>query len=53
MHSQEKFFKDQIQIIHKSQDAKEEDFERLQQMEREKVQQLNENPSNTEEYRRR
>ncbi|XP_062083741.1 protein SUPPRESSOR OF GENE SILENCING 3 [Humulus lupulus] len=34
---QEEFFKDQLKIIHDSRDVKEENFERLQQEEREKV----------------
>ncbi|KAJ9176031.1 hypothetical protein P3X46_014523 [Hevea brasiliensis] len=50
---QEQFFKDQLKVIHEARDAKEEDFEHLQQKEREKAKQLSANPSNTEEYRRR
>ncbi|KAM7255592.1 hypothetical protein ACFE04_008490 [Oxalis oulophora] len=53
MDYQENFFKDQIQIIHEATDAKEEEFERLQQQVREKMQQSNANPSNTDEYLRR
>ena len=37
MDFQEKFFKDQIQIIHDARDAKEDSFEKIQQEEREKV----------------
>ncbi|XP_027332836.1 protein SUPPRESSOR OF GENE SILENCING 3 [Abrus precatorius] len=51
MYMQEQFFKDQIKIIHDSRNAKEEDFERLQQEEREKVKQSNTGPLNTEEWR--
>lgn len=51
---QEQFFKDQLKLIHEARDAKEEDFENLQQKERgEKAKQLSSNPSNSEEYRRR
>ncbi|KDP24215.1 hypothetical protein JCGZ_25872 [Jatropha curcas] len=50
---QEQFFKDQLNYIHQARDAKEEDFEKLQQEEREKAKQLSANPSNAEEYRRR
>ncbi|XP_048327694.1 protein SUPPRESSOR OF GENE SILENCING 3 isoform X1 [Ziziphus jujuba] len=53
MYMQEKFFKEQIKVIHESRDAKEENFEMLQQEEREKVKQANADPSNAEEYRRR
>ncbi|KAM7270558.1 hypothetical protein ACFE04_029772 [Oxalis oulophora] len=53
MDYQENFFKDQIQIIHEATDAKEEEFERLQQHVREKMQQSNANPSNTKEIGRR
>ncbi|KAH7848678.1 hypothetical protein Vadar_006038 [Vaccinium darrowii] len=41
MDFQEKFFKDQLEIIHKTRDAKEDDFEKIQQEEREKVKQSN------------
>ncbi|CAJ1974736.1 unnamed protein product [Sphenostylis stenocarpa] len=52
MYMQEQFFKDQIKIIHDSRDAKEEDFERIQQEEREKVKQSSTTGHvNTEEYR--
>ncbi|EOX92791.1 XS domain-containing protein / XS zinc finger domain-containing protein-related isoform 1 [Theobroma cacao] len=53
MDFQEQFFKEQIKFIHEARDEKEEDFEKLQQQEREKVTQSNPNASNTEEYRRR
>ncbi|GMI92843.1 SUPPRESSOR OF GENE SILENCING 3 [Hibiscus trionum] len=54
MDYQEQFFKDQINFIHEARDEKEENFEKLQQQEREKfVKQSAPNPSNTEEYRRR
>ncbi|KAF2283439.1 hypothetical protein GH714_005531 [Hevea brasiliensis] len=49
---QEQFFKDQLKLIHEARDAKE-DFENLQQKEREKAKQLSSSPSNTEDYRRR
>ncbi|RDX73391.1 Protein SUPPRESSOR OF protein SILENCING 3, partial [Mucuna pruriens] len=52
MYMQEQFFKDQIKIIHDSRDAKEEDFERMQQEEREKVKQSSTTgPASAEEYR--
>ncbi|KAJ7957136.1 suppressor of gene silencing protein [Quillaja saponaria] len=53
MYMQEQFYKDQIKIVQESIAAKEENFERLQQEEREKVKQSNANPSNAEERRRR
>ncbi|KAI4336429.1 hypothetical protein L6164_014958 [Bauhinia variegata] len=53
MYMQEQFFKDQIKIIHESRDAKEEDFEKLQQEEREKVKQSRTSTSNAEERRRK
>ncbi|XWS33072.1 hypothetical protein CRYUN_Cryun22dG0047100 [Craigia yunnanensis] len=53
MDFQEQFFKEQIKFIHEARDVKEENFEKLQQQQREKVKQSNPNPSNTEEYRRR
>jgi hypothetical protein len=46
---QEQFLKDHIKIIHESRDGKEEDFERLQQKEREKMKLLKPNPSNVDE----
>ncbi|XVF58918.1 hypothetical protein PTKIN_Ptkin07bG0104600 [Pterospermum kingtungense] len=52
MDYQEQFFKEQIKYIHEARDEKEENFEMLQQQQREKVKQSNPNPSNTEEYRR-
>ena len=52
MYMQEQLFKDQIKIIHDSRDAKEEDFERMQQEEREKVKQSSTTGHvNAEEYR--
>ncbi|ESW09828.1 hypothetical protein PHAVU_009G159600 [Phaseolus vulgaris] len=52
MYMQEQFFKDQIKVIHDSRDAKEEDFERMQQEEREKVMQSSTTAHvNAEEYR--
>lgn len=53
MDFQEQLFKDQINIIHETRNAKEEDFEKLQQQEREKVKQSIAVPTNTEEYKRR
>ncbi|WCJ30598.1 Protein SUPPRESSOR OF GENE SILENCING 3 [Euphorbia peplus] len=50
---QEQFFKDQLKIVHEARNAKEEDFENLQQKEREKAKLLGANPSNTEEYKLR
>ncbi|XP_004503025.1 protein SUPPRESSOR OF GENE SILENCING 3 [Cicer arietinum] len=51
MNMQEQFFKDQIRIIHNSRNEKEEDFERMQQEEREKVKQLSTSHLNAEERR--
>lgn len=48
---QEQFFKDQIRIIHDSRNAKEEDFERMQQEKREQVKQSSTTPLNAEERR--
>ncbi|XP_052192935.1 protein SUPPRESSOR OF GENE SILENCING 3 [Diospyros lotus] len=53
MDFQEQFFKDQLKIIHEARDAKEDDFEKIQQEEREKVKQSNANLSSTEDRRRR
>ncbi|KAB1228199.1 hypothetical protein CJ030_MR5G008796 [Morella rubra] len=53
MYLQEQFFKDQIKFIHESRDEKEEKFESLQWEEREKVKQLNADPSDADEFRRR
>ncbi|KAM1041694.1 hypothetical protein TB2_030390 [Malus domestica] len=53
MYLQEQFFKDQIKIIHESRDAKEENFERLQKEERDKVKHSYLNPSNAEEQKYR
>ncbi|XVF34427.1 hypothetical protein REPUB_Repub18cG0058300 [Reevesia pubescens] len=53
MDVEEHFFKEQNKIIHESRDKKEENFEKLQQQQREEfVKQSNPNPSNTEENRR-
>ncbi|XP_058210721.1 protein SUPPRESSOR OF GENE SILENCING 3-like [Rhododendron vialii] len=41
MDFQEQFFKDQLEIIHKTRDAKEDEFEKIQQEEREKMKQSN------------
>lgn len=46
---QEQFFKDQMKIIHDSRNAKEEDFARMQQEERDKVKQSSTGPLNAEE----
>ncbi|CAK7357013.1 unnamed protein product [Dovyalis caffra] len=48
MDSQENFFKDQIKVIHQAIDAKEDNFEKLQQAKLEKAKQLNANPSTAE-----
>lgn len=48
MDSQEKFFKDQIKAIHQAIDAKEDNFEKLQQAKLEKVKELNADPSTEE-----
>lgn len=53
MYLQEKFFKDKIKIIQESRNAYEEDFERLQQEERQKVKQSTSNTSNAEEIHQR
>ena len=51
MDYQEQFFQDQIKVIHKARDAKEDDFEKFQQEKREKVKQLSGNPSAIEDPR--
>ncbi|XP_057421757.1 protein SUPPRESSOR OF GENE SILENCING 3 [Lotus japonicus] len=51
MDMQEEFFKEQIRVIHDSRNAKDEDFERMQQEEREKVKQSSAGPLNAEERR--
>ncbi|CAK8568037.1 unnamed protein product [Lathyrus sativus] len=51
MYAQEQFFKEQITSIHDSRNEKEEDFERMQQEEREKVKQSSTSPLNAEERR--
>ncbi|KAG6781991.1 hypothetical protein POTOM_011377 [Populus tomentosa] len=48
MDSQEKFFKDQIKAIHQAIDAKEDNFEKLQQAKLEKAKELNADPSTEE-----
>ncbi|KAK6129490.1 hypothetical protein DH2020_036770 [Rehmannia glutinosa] len=53
MDSQEEFFRDQIQQFYDARNAKEENFEKLQQHEREKVTQSDENVSSVEERLRR
>ncbi|GAV57087.1 XS domain-containing protein/zf-XS domain-containing protein [Cephalotus follicularis] len=53
MDYQEEFFRDQLKVIHKERDAREEDFELLQQQERERVRQSIANPSDKETYIRR
>ncbi|KAJ6291033.1 hypothetical protein OIU76_024196, partial [Salix suchowensis] len=50
---QEQFFKEQLQTIREQREAKEEDFEKLQQNKRQQVKELNANPSNNEDYRSR
>ena len=51
MYAQEQFFKEQMNAIHETRNAKEEDFERMQQEEREKVKQSSTSPLNAEERR--
>ncbi|XP_010521614.1 PREDICTED: protein SUPPRESSOR OF GENE SILENCING 3 [Tarenaya hassleriana] len=53
MDSQDKFFKEQIQMIHEARDEQEENFEMLQQQERAKVKEQNANSSSNDDYRRR
>ncbi|RYR44761.1 hypothetical protein Ahy_A08g041041 isoform C [Arachis hypogaea] len=53
MYMQENFFKDQIKSIHETRIAKEDDFERMQQEEREKVMQSSTAPLNAEDRRLR
>ncbi|KAJ6348405.1 hypothetical protein OIU76_004801 [Salix suchowensis] len=48
MDYQEKFFKDQIKAIHQAIDAKEDNFEKLQQAKLEKAKELNADPSTEE-----
>ncbi|CAK7328573.1 unnamed protein product [Dovyalis caffra] len=50
---QEQFFKEQLQTIHEQREAKEEDFEKLQQDKRQQVKKSNANPSSAEDYRNR
>lgn len=53
MDFQEQFFKDQLKIIHDTRGAKEDDFEKIQQEEREKVKQSYTNPALAKDPRRR
>ncbi|XAR72592.1 hypothetical protein NMG60_11019291 [Bertholletia excelsa] len=52
MDYQEQFFKEQLKVIDEARDAKEEDFEKIQQEERKKVKQSN-SISSTEDHRLR
>ena len=52
MDYQEQFFKEQIKVIYEARDAKEDDFEKIQQEQREKItQQSHANPSSAEDPR--
>lgn len=51
MYEQEQFFKERISSIHDKRNAMEEDFERMQQEEREKVKKSSTGPSNADERR--
>ncbi|KAE9610265.1 hypothetical protein Lal_00006323 [Lupinus albus] len=51
LYLQEQFFKDQIRIIHDSRNAREEDFERLQQEKRKELKQSSTIPLNAKERR--
>ncbi|KAK4256864.1 hypothetical protein QN277_006531 [Acacia crassicarpa] len=53
MNLQEQFFKDQMKVIHESRNAKEEDFEMMQQEEREKAKESSASSINAEDRRRR
>ncbi|KAK3012698.1 hypothetical protein RJ639_009854 [Escallonia herrerae] len=53
MDSQEQFFKEQIQIIHSARDAKEDNFEKIQQEEREKVKVKQSSSTSIEDRRHR
>ncbi|KAK2977705.1 hypothetical protein RJ640_026845 [Escallonia rubra] len=53
MDSQEQFFKEQIQIIHSARDAKEDNFEKIQQEEREKVKVKQSSSASMEDHRHR
>ncbi|GAB2287188.1 Protein SUPPRESSOR OF GENE SILENCING [Dionaea muscipula] len=53
MEYQEQFYKDQITQIHEATDAKENDFERLQQEERKKIELSSVNASTTQDHRGR
>ncbi|KAL5755389.1 hypothetical protein ACOSP7_023609 [Xanthoceras sorbifolium] len=53
MDYQEQFFKEQIKFIHEARNEKEEDFEKLQQQERNKVKQSIANPPSSAEYLQR
>ncbi|XP_057970103.1 protein SUPPRESSOR OF GENE SILENCING 3 [Malania oleifera] len=52
MDFQEEFFKEQIKVIHDARDAKEDEFEKLQQLEREKVKQATVNPTMEDQRRK-
>jgi hypothetical protein len=52
MYEQEQFFKERMSSIHDKRNAKEEDFERMQQEEREKVKKTTTGPTNAKEERR-
>lgn len=49
MDNQEQFFKDQINIIYEARNAKEDDFEKIQQEKREKVAHSQSNLSSVED----
>ncbi|MED6192007.1 Protein SUPPRESSOR OF GENE SILENCING [Stylosanthes scabra] len=53
MYMQEEFFREQLRNIHDSRNAKEEDFERMQQEKREQVKQSSASPLNAEEGSRK
>lgn len=53
MDLQDKFFKESLKQIHEKRDAKEENFEIMQQQERAKVQQKNTHPSSNDDLRKR
>jgi len=52
MYEQEQFFKERISSIRDKRNAKEENFERMQQEEREKVKKTTTGPANAEVERR-
>lgn len=51
MEFQEQFFKDQIKIIHDARTAREDNFEKTQQEQREMVKQSNANTASVEDHR--